>query len=47
MNETFLCELCDKEVDTIVGCGRCGRLVCVDCLAAWDEDDEPVCEECF
>jgi hypothetical protein len=43
------CEMCEAETEDFVGCYRCGRLVCLDCVAAMpeDEDDEPICEECF
>ena len=46
MCEIMKCEICEKETDIVVGCSRCGRLVCTGCEAALP-DDEPICEECF
>lgn len=47
--QIFECEMCECEVEIVVGCCRCGRLVCLDCQASIPEDEEiePVCEECF
>lgn len=44
------CELCGQPDIGLVGCGRCGRLMCGACEAAIPEDeatDDPICEECF
>lgn len=43
-----ICELCGEPTDVVVGCCICGRLVCAKCEAAReDQDDEPVCIECY
>lgn len=46
--QTFDCERCGATVETILGCSRCGRLICTGCEAATDDDGaEIVCEGCF
>jgi len=44
------CEICGKEAENLVGCCRCGQLICLACEAAKPDDednDEVVCEKCF
>jgi hypothetical protein len=43
------CDLCGCEEEFLIGCGKCTRLLCPGCEAALpdDDEDEPLCEECF
>lgn len=33
------CELCADLCEDLVGCESCGRMVCLSCMAAHDDED--------
>ena len=48
MTETITCEICEEETSIFIACSKCGRFICPNCEAAdEEEEDEPICEECF